>query len=196
MNKVSAPKECFFPLREDDSRIIISYDFVEGEPLCTWYEIYIPKKQKQSVSFNEVCDAIIEDINHRTDEKILSGFVWTCQKGEDKDKEFNVWLSTENQFNFKAAYDLAVQTQGQSLPVKFKMGEKEVESESEGEEPSGGQKEKVAVYHTFEDMEDFTAFYIQTIAYINQCLNDGWAEKDSFDFTPYHRLYETEASEE
>lgn len=198
MNKVFGTKECFVPIREDESRTIISYDYVAEEDgvNATWYEIYVYKVEKQTIGYQEVCDAIIEDINHRTDEKILSGFVWTCQKGEDKDKVFNVWLSTENQFNFKAAYDLAVQTQGQSLPVKFKMGEKEVESESEGEEPSGGQKEKVAVYHTFEDMEDFTDFYVKTIAYINQCLNDGWAEKDSFDFTPYHRLYETEASEE
>jgi hypothetical protein len=33
-----------------------------------------------------------------------------------------VWLSTENQFNYKAAFDLATQTGGKSLPVTFKFG--------------------------------------------------------------------------
>lgn len=188
MNKVYAPKECFLPIREDRSRTIISYGYVAEEDgiNATWYEIYVPKKVKQSLSFNEVKDAIIGDINARTDEKILSGFVWTCLKGEDKDKTFNVWLSTENEFNFKAAYDLAVQTQGQSLPVKFKLGEIEVEVESEEEQR---QTEKQPIYHTFEDMEDFSDFYVKTIAYVNQCLNEGWAMKDSMDWEPYKAFF-------
>ena len=37
-----------------------------------------------------------------------------------------VWLSSENQFNYKAAYDLAVQTGGATLPVTFKFGTDEV----------------------------------------------------------------------
>lgn len=200
MNRVFGKKECYVPIREDESRTIISYDYVAEEDgvNATWYEIYVYKVEKQSIGFNEVCDAIIEDINHRTDEKILSGFVWTCQKGEDKDKVFNVWLSTENQFNYKAAYDLAVQTQGQSLPVKFKLGEKEVEvsPEEEGEDVIWHDTEKIPQYHVFEDMDDFTDFYLKTIAYVNQCLNEGWAKKDSMDFEPYRRLYESDVEEE
>ena len=41
--------------------------------------------------------------NDERDEKIVSGFVW---------RDMQVWLSSENQFNYKAAYDLAVQTKG------------------------------------------------------------------------------------
>jgi hypothetical protein len=85
-------------------------------------------------------------------------------------RNVNVWLSSENQFNFKAAYDLAVQTNGQSLPVKFKIGE------TENKEP---------VYHTFETMEEFTDFYTKAIAYINKCLNEGWELKDSIDWSEY-----------
>ena len=58
------------------------------------------------------------DINARTDEKIISGLVWTTRPGG----AIPVWLSTENQFNFKSAYDLAVQ---KVLPVTFKMGERD-----------------------------------------------------------------------
>ena len=81
-----------------------------------------------------------------------------------------MYLSTENQFNYKAAYDVAVQTEGQTLPVKFKLGEDE-----EGQ----------PVYHTFNSLSSFTDFYTRAIAYINQCLNEGWDEKDNFDWTPY-----------
>ena len=51
--------------------------------------------------------------NDQTDREILSGFVY---------EEMPVWLSGENQFNYKAAYDLAVQTGGATLPVTFKFG--------------------------------------------------------------------------
>jgi hypothetical protein len=67
--------------------------------------------------------------NKQTDYKIVSGFKW---------KEKPVWLSSENQFNFKAAYDLAKQTDGANLPVMFKIGE-------ENGDP---------VYYTFETIEE------------------------------------------
>lgn len=107
----------------------------------------------------EIRDVIIAQINANTDEKILTGFVW-----QDK----SVWLSTENEFNFKAAYDLAVQTGGMTLPVKFKLGE----------DSSG-----LPVYHTFTELEEFTDFYTKAIAYVNRTLNEGWVEKDSIDMT-------------
>jgi len=107
----------------------------------------------------EVRDVIIAQINANTDERILGGYVWNGK---------NVWLSSENEFNFKAAYDLAVQTGGATLPVKFKLGE----------DGSGN-----AVYHTFTTLEEFTDFYTKAIAYVNQTLNDGWLEKDNIDMT-------------
>ena len=54
---------------------------------------------------------VSEWFNDRTNETILSGFVWNGM---------SVWLSTENQFNYKVAYDLAVQSDGKTLPVTFK----------------------------------------------------------------------------
>lgn len=102
----------------------------------------------------EVLDVITTHINKLTDMKILSGYVWNGM---------NVWLSSENQFNFKAAFDVAVLTNGAILPVRFKLGETD-------NEPN---------YYVFENMEDFTDFYTKAIAFIQQCLNEGWTEKDS-----------------
>lgn len=110
---------------------------------------------------SEVKYLIIDTINANTDEKILNGFVW---------KGIHVYLSSENQNNFKAAFDLNMQMGGAMLPIKFKLGE-----DAEGK----------TVYHTFENMEDFTDFYTSAVAYINQCLNEGWAEKDSLDMSNY-----------
>lgn len=102
----------------------------------------------------EVLDVITTHINGLTDQKILSGYVWNG---------INVWLSSENQFNFKAAFDVAVLTNGAILPVRFKLGETD-------NEPN---------YYVFETMEMFTDFYTKAIAFIQQCLNEGWTEKDS-----------------
>lgn len=109
----------------------------------------------------EIRDVIIAQINANTDAKILTGFVWQGKK---------VWLSTENEFNFKAAYDLAVQTGGATLPVKFKLGE----------DGNGN-----PVYHTFTELSEFTDFYTKAIAFVNTTLNEGWAEKDGIDMTKF-----------
>ena len=166
MNKVNGKKTSFAPIREDGSRITICYGLKKlSNDLYEWLEVYLPKKQISQLTLADVKAAIIDDINRRTDAKILSGLVW-------KDKP--VWLSQENQFNFKAAYDLAVQTQGATLPVTFKLGE---------------QEDGTPVYHTFETMEDSTDFYTAAVNHIHQTVADGWAEKDAIDWAPYEALF-------
>jgi len=166
MSKVFGLTERYTPVSDEMSRVVFAYGI---EPVddknSTWCEVFFYKKQHPNLTLQDVKDAIYADANAETDRRILEDFVW-----EGK----NVWLSSENQFNFKAAYDLAIQTQGASLPVKFKLGET-----AEGE----------PVYHTFEDMEEFTDFYTKTIAFINQCLNEGWQRKDSIDWSEYEPYF-------
>jgi len=123
--------------------------------LGTWTEALIPFKP----SLEQLKKLILDVINKEVDEKILSGFVW---------KDMPVWLSTENQFNYKAAYDLAVMSQGQSLPVTFKFGATES-----------------PVYYTFETLDDISDFYISAMAYINTTLAEGWKLKDGIDWSVY-----------
>lgn len=113
------------------------------------------QKFKQKPCLADIRAIIKETINNETDRKILEGFVW---------KGMPVWLSTENQFNYKAAYDLAVQTNGATLPVRFKFG-----------------TDAAPVYYTFESLEDFADFYTQAMVHINTVLNEGWTEKDLAD---------------
>ena len=110
-------------------------------------------------TMEEIKEIIIAQINRNVEEKILCGLVW---------KDMPIWLSTENQFNYKAAYDLAVQTGGQSLPVKFKFGT--------DEQP---------VYHTFTTLDDLQEFYMTSLAFVQQVLDEGWAEKDGLDLSVF-----------
>lgn len=111
----------------------------------------ITKKRLQTL-FNDY-------YNKQTDEKILTGYIWNDNA---------VWLSSENQFNYKAAYDLAVQTEGASLPVTFKFGS--------DDEP---------VYHEFTSLDELKEFYQGAMAWVNQCLAEGWKEKDGIDWAKY-----------
>lgn len=105
-------------------------------------------------------------INAHTDAKILTGFSWNGKP---------VYLSSENQFNFKAAYDLAFQTEGANLPTKFKLGE-----DSDG----------TPVYHTFTKIDVLADFVMKVFAFINTTLDDGWQEKDSIDYSVFVPEYE------
>jgi len=172
MRKVQGTRSDFAYFKEDGSRYVVGYGLTQlSESLYEWFEVYLYKRQQGIVTLADVKNAIIGDINARTDEKILSGFVWTPEGSEEG---IPVWLSTENQFNFKSAYDLAIQKQGATLPVTFKLGE---------------QEDGTPVYHTFETLEDADDFYLKAVTYINQTLAAGWQEKDSIDWAPYENLF-------
>lgn len=110
----------------------------------------------------EVKDIVLSWMNEEIDKKIVGGYEWAGMK---------VWLSSENQFNYKAAYDLAVQTGGANLPVTFKFGTTE--------EP---------IYHEFKTVEELSSFYMGAMNYINETLNEGWKAKDAVDWTPYEEI--------
>ena len=107
----------------------------------------------------EIKTAVIGWYNSQTDRAILSGFEYEGNL---------VWLSSENQFNYKAAYDLAVQTDGATLPVKFKFG-----------------TDDQPVYRVFENLTDLTDFYTSAMRYIQNTLDAGWQRKDAFSLEPY-----------
>lgn len=150
-------------------KYLVTYGYVEGgKTTVTLPDGTTEERQEAGYDYEcmmthkpteeEVRNLIIPFIDRRTDEKILNGFRWNGNP---------VYLSTENQMNYKAVYDLAVQTNGSVLPVKVKLGE-----ESDG----------TAVYFTFEDIATFSDFYTKAVSHISACLNEGWAEKDAIDW--------------
>jgi hypothetical protein len=110
----------------------------------------------------------IEAIDARTDAKILSGYQWTVLHGADAGKTVNVWLSAENQNNYKAKHDVALAyPQLVTFPMRYKISEDE---------------QKRAIYEEFQDINELATFYLGGIAYIERCIDEGWEEKDKVEF--------------
>ena len=74
-----------------------------------------------------------------------------------------VWLSEENQMNFTQAI----------VPVTLKIGE---------------QKDGTPVYRAFENKTSLKSFCEACIQWKQQCLADGWREKDSIDWQQYELM--------
>ena len=152
--------ECINPnLRKYRIRFDVQPNFKEtGNEKCV---SFMEEEILYKPTLNQVKDIVLKGYNQTIDDKILSGFVW---------KDMQVWLSTENQFNYKAAYDLAVMSQGKSLPTVFKFGTTDN-----------------PVYYSFGTLEDISDFYISAMSYINTCLAEGWKKKDSIDWNVYEQ---------
>lgn len=120
---------------------------------------YMEEELDHKPNAEEIRSLVSKWYNDETDERILSGFEYDGQP---------VWLSSENQFNYKAAYDLAVQTNGQNLPVTFKFG-----------------VEDAPYYRTFDTLADLQDFYMKVMKHIQDALSEGWKKKDALDLALY-----------
>lgn len=166
MVRITDKNEKFSPLIVKGVSVTIAFDYESfydinesGDNVKTDVGTWSVHTFTRKPSFEQIQNFILSEINKRIDEKIISGFEW---------KGMPVWLSSENQFNYKAAYDLAVQTNGVSLPVTFKFGDA-----------------FTPVYYKFDNVEDLTDFFTSAMSYINTCLMDGWYRKDSIDWEQY-----------
>lgn len=168
MNKVCGNGANFALVKQERSRTIVCYELkhIQGSELSEWYEVYFPRKVVDLPNIEQIRKAVEDDINAQTDEKILTGFVWTPQDGS----HINVYLSMENQNNYSEAYHIAERRPEAILPVTFKLGEME---------------DKTPIYHTFETFAELESFYLQGAAYKQACLAEGWQRKDAIDWEPY-----------
>lgn len=171
MIRITNINEKYTPLTIGGGSVTIAFDYEpfydidkDGNKVETNLGTWSVHSFTRRPSFGQLKNFIISEINKRTDEKILSGFEWNGM---------SVWLSSENQFNYKAAYDLAVQTKGASLPIVFKFGDTEN-----------------PIYHKFDTFEELQDFYIKAMTYINEQLAIGWAKKDSIDWSLYEKALE------
>ena len=81
-----------------------------------------------------------------------------------------VWLSEENQMNFAQAV----------VPATFKIGE---------------QADGTPIYQEFATKTELKNFVEACVAHKQQCLTDGWAEKDGIDWTPYEQALNPQPNE-
>lgn len=129
-----------------------------------------PGDQEDSVSYmeeeysykptrDEISQLIASWYNQQINNEITTGFVYNG---------LPVWLSQENQFNYKTTYDLALQTKGATLPVRFKFGT--------ADDP---------VYYEFNTLDRLSDFYTKAMLYVQQTLDNGWKKKDAVDLNLY-----------
>ena len=108
---------------------------------------------------DEIKDIIVKWHNSEIDKEIISGFTWNG---------LPIWLSMENQFNYKTAFDAAVMSNSATLPVTFKFG-----------------SDDNPTYYEFKTIEELSDFYYKAIAYVQSVLQKGWNQKDSFNIKNY-----------
>lgn len=146
--------QCINPML---NRWMVLWNMYYEDDQCTFMAEVINHKP----TLQEIKDIILAWYNTDIDRRIISGFVW---------KGIPVWLSMENQFNYKAAFDIAAQSEGKILPT-FKFGTTEN-----------------PVYYEFESFEDLQDFYLKAMGYVTQTLSDGWNTKDTIDWDVYSTL--------
>lgn len=110
-------------------------------------------------SLEEIKSIIYTWYNNKIQEQIISGYMWKGNK---------VWLSLENQLNYKLSYDLASQSKD-NLPT-FKLGTTDA-----------------PIYYKFTSLDELKEFSLGINDYINSILEEGWKIKESVDWTPYER---------
>ena len=145
--------ECINPIK---NKWRVRWDVQPGE---NGSASYMEEEFDHRPTEDEIRSTVITWHNRETDKDILSGFTY---------ENVPVWLSSENQFNYKAAYDLAVQTDGQNLPVTFKLG-----------------TDDVPCYRTFDTVADLQDFYVKAMKHIQDTLQEGWKKKDALDLALY-----------
>lgn len=112
-------------------------------------------------TMTEIKRDVLDLYNEMIQEKILSGHVFEGHQ---------VWLSLENQINYKATYDLAVRLQGEqgSLPVTIKMG-----------------SDDAPYYRKFETVDDLEQFCLGVFTHIKTCLEQGRMQKENINWSLY-----------
>lgn len=159
--------ECVNPVR---GKWRIRWDVQEKEDGTA---TYMEAEFSHRPTAEEIKKTITDWYDQQTDAAILSGYEWTVKHGAKKGQTVKVWLSNENQNNYKAKHDAArMYPQLVTFPMTYKISEDE---------------EKNAVYETFQNIDELAEFYLGGIAYIEQTVAIGWQKKDAVDLS----LYET-----
>lgn len=148
---------------ESTGRAVLIYGF--GEENGNGYDYretfdHIPTPEELRTVIHDHVDAL-------TDEKILTGYQWTVLHGDHAGQTVNVWLSTENQNNFKAKHDAALAYPEEvRFPFSYKISE---------------DADHKAIYETFQNIGELARFYLGGLNFIDSCLGAGWVEKNTAD---------------
>ena len=172
MNKMNGKKSDFALVRDEGTRVVIGYGLTKiSKDNYEWFEVYLPTKQVQQITFAVIKKAIEADINADTVEQITRGFAYTVLHGAQSGTEVNVWLSKENQSDFHAMHQNA---SALTFPVKYKVGEL---------------ADGTAVFEEFANADEMHNICMLTTQHVLACQQQGWDTKDAIDWSAYKALY-------
>ena len=177
VNNFGKTSEFKYIVKLNDGKYLINFDKVDilvdeivyknSKPVKTENKIPSGNSMWKSVvidkytSPKEIINILSNLIDRDTRYNITNLFRWN---------KYNIYLSKENQMNYKNAYDLAISTNGESLPVTFKFNNK---------------RTKENVYYTFDTISELKDFYLKVNKHINRCLSNGWKRKDALNENNY-----------
>jgi hypothetical protein len=145
--------------RYSEHFVEMHYGKVPYDEECTMtFVVYAETEDKCKEKLEEIINEYIEN-------RIITSFVWDDVK---------VYLSKENQQNWKAIYDFAIQTGGENLPVTLKIGEDDNGS---------------SVYKTFKSRAEMREFYEACLNHIVEYLTLGWGLKDNLKNEEFRVVY-------
>lgn len=157
--------ECVNPVRD---KWRIRWDLQEKEDGTV---TFMEEEFSHRPTAEEIKKTIIGWYNQQIDAAILSGYEWTVKHGPNEGQIVKVWLSQENQNNFKAKHDAALMyPQKVKFPTIYKISE---------------DGENNAIYETFLSIEELAEFYLGGVAYIEETVTNGWKKKDAVDLSLY-----------
>lgn len=144
------------------------YNAIRDEWVLRWHALEQGKMVQTIISPRPSPERIKEVVlgwhNEVIDSTILSGHTW-----EDK----LVWLSAENQNNYFRAFVMAVLTNGQTLPITFKIG-----------------TDADPVLVEFAELSKLQEFILGAFAHVGQTLTEGWERKMTINWQEYDEWYE------
>lgn len=145
--------ECVNPKQ---NKYIVRWDFISVDDNIVEFQY---KEFNYKPQLSEIKELITNYYNVKINKKIVEGFIY---------KNVNVWLSNENQFNYKIAYDVTIQKNGSNLPITFKFGSTEN-----------------PYYMDFTTIQDLEDFYFKMFDYIQSVLREGWDIKNNINWNCY-----------
>ena len=135
---------------------IISFDIVKYDEETYTYKQF---KFSHKPTIEEVKEVITQYYNEKANNEIINGFKWN---------DMNIWLSLENQINYKAIYDLININENLVFPLHLKF-------HKNGED----------IIYTFETKDEYLDFYSNQIIYVKDILQTYWDVKSNIDYNNY-----------
>ena len=156
MNFVTDKIDNYVPIKFANGKYIISWGLEKNKDGSYSWKYFFATKKPTPAEIKNILDAYIND---NTKNSIINNFYWNGM---------HVYLSIENQIDYKLLFDITTLCGGENLPEKIKFN---INGET--------------IYYEFETLDEFTSFMIAMNKHIRTCLAKGNELKDSIDYTQY-----------